>query len=398
MRIAVATDTYPPEVNGVSTVVSIMAQGVAARGHQVLVLCPDAPGADALPAARGVELVRRPSVPCPGYGALRLTWPWDAQVTQALRRFTPDVVHVVTEGPIGSQGRRYARAHGIPFVTSFHTDFPAYAERYLGAWAVQPTTTYLTRFHGPAAATQTPSYDTAGRLHAMGLAQAMVWGRSVDARFFHPGRRTERTRQELGVSNRQLVLHVGRLAVEKDMNTLIEAFRRAKGLVGETADFCIAGDGPEARRVRQALPFARHFGFLDRTRLAALYASADLFVFPSPTETCGLVALEAMASGLPVVGADAGGIPESVRPGLTGMLVPPGDVDGFVVAVLRLLRDAALRASMGSAAREMALTRDWAVELDEQVALYARISATAAPADFRPALSPPASAALSSAS
>lgn len=389
MRVAVLTDTYPPEVNGVSTVVSLMVRGVAARGHQVLVICPDAPGADAVPAGHGIQVIRRPSLACPGYNALRLTWPWDGQVSEALRQFAPDVMHLVTEGPLGGQGRRHALAHQVPFVTSFHTDFPAYAQRYLGPWAVKPTTAYLTRFHGPAAATQTPSHDTAGRLRTMGLSQAMVWGRSVDAQFFHPGLRTTRTRQELGVSNRLLVLHVGRLAVEKDMATLVEVFRCAKGLMGEAADFCIAGDGPEARRVRQALPFARHFGFLDRTRLATLYAAADLFVFPSPTETCGLVALEAMASGLPVVGANAGGIPESVRPQVTGMLVAPGDVDGFVGAVLLLLRDPALRADMSAAARQLALTRDWAVELDEQVALYARIAASAAPATRQGATASP---------
>jgi phosphatidylinositol alpha 1,6-mannosyltransferase len=173
-----------------------------------------------------------------------------------------------------------------------------------------------------------------------------------------------------------LVLHVGRLAVEKDVDTLVAAFRLARERLGEAAAFCVAGDGPRAPAVRAALPFARHLGFLDRETLADLYADADLFVFPSQTETCGLVALEALASGVPVIGADAGGIPESLRHGLTGFLVPAGDAEAFAARIVELANDGAQRAAMHEAARAFAVGRDWRRELDELEAAYESVKCT----------------------
>ena len=175
-----------------------------------------------------------------------------------------------------------------------------------------------------------------------------------------------------------MVLHVGRLAIEKDPATLVESFRQAHAAVGEAAIFCVAGAGPEADSVRKALPFALHCGFLPRERLAELYADADLFVFPSPTETCGLVALEAMASGLPVIGAGAGGIRESIMPGITGHLIEPGNATEFATAIQSLVRDREKREAMGQAARAFAQGRDWSRELDQLEALYRRARDTTA--------------------
>jgi Glycosyltransferase len=231
----------------------------------------------------------------------------------------------VTEGPIGLFGRAFALRHDLPLVTSFHTDFPRYAAHYLGKHATEPVRGYLRWFHRRALATQTPSAATRYELQQMGIPQAIVWGGAVDSRRFTPSLRSETRRAEMGCAGRWMVLHVGRLAVEKDPATLVESFRQAHAALGEAAIFCVAGAGPEADSVQRALPFARHFGFLSRERLAELYADADLFVFPSPTETCGLVALEAMASGLPVIGAGAGGIRESIMPGITGHLIEPGN-------------------------------------------------------------------------
>lgn len=385
MRIAFATDTCLPEVNGVTTVLATMRDGLLERGHEVLVLAPAYP-ADTRTRRAEDGVIRRPSVRCPGYGTVRLSWPADPAVTAALERFRPDVVHAVTEGPLGLQGRRFALRHRLPLVTSFHTDFPAYAERYLGRWAVGPTTRWLRWFHGAAAFTQTPSDVTRRRLLDLGIPRPVVWGRSVDSRRFHPGLRTAVGREATGTADRVVVLHVGRLAVEKDVDTLIGAFTGAHAVLGSAAEFCVAGDGPEGPRVRQALPFARHLGFLSRPELALLYANADLFVFPSPTETCGLVALEAMASGLPVIGAATGGILESVTPGITGRLVPAGDVGGFVRAIVELVHDHHQRSAMGVAARAFAVGRDWQVELDALVPAYAGLLGHAAPPSAAPAL------------
>jgi glycosyltransferase involved in cell wall biosynthesis len=376
MRILLCTDTFLPEVNGVTTVLATIRDGLRARGHDVFVAAPSY----GEPTDDETLLLRLRAIPCPGYPQVRLSWPWGRGLTRRFDQFAPEIVHAVTEGPLGLYGRQYARRRQLPLVTSFHTDFPRYAARYLGRFAVGPTRGWLRWFHQAARLTQTPSDVTRRELHALGLPRAVAWGRGVDTTWFHPRRRSEARRAGLGAADRVLVLHVGRLAVEKDVDTLVSAFQSAHTALGDRAVFCVAGDGPRASAVREALPFGRHLGFLPRHTLADLYADADLFVFPSPTETCGLVALEALASGVPVIGANAGGVLESVRDGLTGALVPAGDPRAFSAAIERLTMDDEQRGAMCQAARGFAVGRDWSRELDELEAAYARLRCTTAAA------------------
>ncbi|MDX2261382.1 MAG: glycosyltransferase family 1 protein [Gemmatimonadales bacterium] len=365
MKISLVTDTFLPEVNGVTTVLATMRAGLIARGHAVSVVAPRYPGA---PGGAEPAVTRRPSVPCPGYAQVRLSWAYDGAVGRALAAAAPDVVHVITEGPLGFVGRRWALRRGIPLVTSFHTDFPQYAVRYLGGWARRPAEAYLRWFHGAAAVVQTPSDDTRARLEALGLPQAVTWGRGVETARFTPARRSERRRAAHGGTF--TVLHVGRLAREKDLDALIVAFTQAHAQLGGTARFVVAGDGPEAAMVRRALPFAEHLGFLHRDVLADLYADADLFVFPSRTETCGLVALEAMACGLPVVTADEGGVLENVRHDGNGLAVRAGDGPAFAEAIVRLATDAPQRQRLAAGALAFAASRGWEPELDRLVPMY----------------------------
>jgi glycosyltransferase involved in cell wall biosynthesis len=367
MRISFVTDTWLPEVNGVTTVLATMHRGLERRGHVVQVIAPrygthedDPPG-----------VVRRPAVVMPGYAFSRLALPFDRGTGRALREFRPDLVHVITEGPLGAAGRRYALSAGIPFVTSFHTDFPRYAARYLGRWAVAPVRAYLRRFHSIAAATQTPSEATRAELAELGVSRAVVWGRGVDSALFSPARRSGARREALGATDRVVVLHVSRLAVEKDVDTLIASFQRAHDQLGEALCFVVAGDGPRAAEVRAALPFAHHRGFVARSELADVYADADLFVFPSRTETCGLVVLEAMASGLPVIATNEGGVRENLRNGINGLALPGGDATAFAAAIEELATDGQQRHAMGQAARAFAMARDWERELDALEPLYA---------------------------
>jgi glycosyltransferase involved in cell wall biosynthesis len=373
MRISLVTDTYLPEVNGVTTVLARMREGLRDRGHAVQVIAPRYPTDG--PDEEGV--VRRPSMPCPGYANSRLSWPVSWRVSAGLTEFGPDLVHVVTEGPLGGIGRHWAITRDVPLVTSFHTDFPRYAARYLGTWAVAPVRRHLRRFHARAAHTQTPSHATRQELLALGVPRPVVWGRGVDSRVFTPARRDERRRRELQAHGRLLVLHVGRLAVEKNIDVMAASFRQLHARFGDRLAFCVAGDGPKAGAVQRALPFARHLGFVQRDALADLFADADLFVFPSTTETCGLVALEAMSSGLPVVAADQGGVRENVRHGLTGLLVRGDDATAFTDAATALLADSPWRLAMAQAARAFAVARDWERELDALVPLYVEAMAAA---------------------
>jgi len=367
VRIALVSDTYTPQVNGVTTVVVRIADVLRAFGHQVAVVAPRYPGhASTHPAE-----LRIPSASFPPYPAIRLSLPRFSAVAQFLNAFQPGVVHVATEGPLGLTGRRYAVRRGIPLVTSYHTNFPQYARHY-GARLAEPLVwKWLRWFHRPAVLTQTPGEAVAHELERRGIGRPVVWGRGVDTVHFHPGRRSAGWRRWLaGGDNTAIVLHVGRLAAEKNIDVLAEAWIAARERVGQRATFVLAGEGPEARRLLTHLPWVRQLGFLDRGKLADVYASADICVLPSKTETCGLVALEAMASGLAVVAADAGGFRESIVNGQSGVLVAPEDATGFAAEILSLVIAPQRRAEFARAARAAALARDVAPENLELLQQY----------------------------
>ena len=319
VRIGLVSDTYAPQVNGVSTIVGRIADMLGEAGHDVAIVAPRYPDANDRPIAHELRVA---SVPFPPYPAIRLSLPAFGAVARFLDDFRPELVHVHTEGPLGLAGRRFALRRGLPLVTSFHTDFPRYARHY-GVPALAPLVwRWLAWFHGAARLTLTPGDGTRDELHRHGLSQAHVWGQGVDSKQFHPSRREAGWRRWMaGGDDSAIVLHVGRLAPEKNLEILIAAWKLARERLGQRATFVIAGEGPLASRLLAELPFVRQLGFLPRTTLATLYASCDLCVLPSYTETCGLVALEAMASGLPVIAADAGGLRESVDHERTGLLV-----------------------------------------------------------------------------
>ena len=332
MRLALVTDTCTPQVNGVSTVLRRMAAALTDARHAVALVAPEYP--DVKP--DGEDTLRVPSKAFPPYPAIRLSLPAFGRVANFLDRFRPDLVHVATEGPLGLAGRRYAVHRHLPLVTSYHTDFPRYCRHY-GVAALEPLVwRFLAWFHRPAALTHTPGEQVRSQLLSHGLSNVVLWGRGVDTQRFHHEHRDLRLRRRLGISDGEIaVLHVGRLAAEKNLDTLVSAWTTVRETMGPRLRFVLAGDGPLGARLSAAMPWAIRFGFLELELLATLYASCDLCVLPSATETCGLVALEAMASGLPVVAADAGGFRESVVKGRTGILVSPYDAAWFAGAIGR---------------------------------------------------------------
>ena len=375
VRIALVTDTFFPQVNGVTTVTRRMVRALAERKVATAVVAPRYPGT-----VNGVGELRIRSLPFPPYPAIRLSFPLTRDIAAYLDAFAPDLVHVITEGPLGWIGRGYALRHDLPLVTSFHTDFPKYCRHY-GAGLLEPTVwRWLRWFHGPARLTHTPGEAVQAELKRRGLRQAVVWGRGVDATRFHPGRDRTRWRRRLEVGDGvALVLHVGRLAPEKNLATLERAWIAARDALGSRAVFAVAGDGPLARRLEAQMPWVRRVGFLERSDLADLYAAADLCVLPSETETCGLVALEAMASGVPVIAADAGGLQESVHHGVNGLIAAPYDVAGFTANIIRLVMERDYRATLATNARRFAVMRDAARECDELVNQYGGLIGAAAP-------------------
>jgi len=372
MRIGLVSDTYIPQVNGVTTVVRRIVSLLRAQGHEALVVAPRYPGAAGSPDPRELRI---PSLAFPLYPDIRMSLPPFRQVADFFDASPPDVIHVHTEGALGLAGRRYARRQGVPLVTSYHTNFPEYSRHYGAGFLESAVWRWLQWFHRSARVTFTPGEATRDELVRRGIGHAALWGRGVDPHFFHPGRRDHSWRRWLaGGDDTVIVLHVGRLAHEKNLGVLIEAWRQARAALGQRATFVVAGEGPEAQRIESRLPFVRLLGFLPREDLATLYASADVCVFPSHTETCGLVALEAMAAGTAVIAADAGGFRESLYGGTTGLLVPAHEARSYRDAIIALVNDPAARFALAAAARDAALRRDVARENTELLDRYAALA------------------------
>ena len=371
MRIAIVTDTFTPQVNGVTMVCQRMVEYLRAAGHAVAVVAPRYPGKmSALPESE----LRVRSVPFPPYPDIRLSLPSYRGVRRYLDKFEPELVHVVVEGPLGLVGRRYALRRGLPLVTSFHTDFPRYTRDYGVGWLEPLVWRWLLWFHGPASVTHTPGRAVLEKLTQHGLAHAVLWGRGVDTALFNPTKRDHAWRRVLGVhEGATLVMHVGRLALEKNLDVLIDAWSSAQDELGSEAMFLLIGDGPVARDLESRAPWVRRIGFVQHEELAKVYASSDVCVLPSVTETLGLVALEAMASGLAVVAADAGGFRESICDGHDGLLVPPHAPSAYAAAIVRLCRDREFREALSRNARHSAEARDVTAENAELIEGYREV-------------------------
>ena len=383
-RVLYCTDTYPPQVNGVSVVTGLSVAGLRARGWEVGVIAPRYPSDP----PRGVRVfvddfggadlyVPVPSVAFPPYPDIRLAAPSYARIAEVIRRFRPDVVHCATEFMIGRLGQTAAHRAGVPMVTSYHTDFSRYADAYGAPWLRSVVSGYLARFHRRARRTFTPSAAAREDLLALGVRDVEVWGRTVDTRTFHPQRRDDTLRRTLGVERKFVFLHVGRLAAEKGVHWILDGFRIARELLPAGAvHLVVAGGGPEEQALRAAAPADVTFlGVLDRTkRLPQLYASADAFVFASLTETLGLVVLEAMASGLPVVATAAGGVADHLRDEENGLAFPAGSPVQMAHAMVRLVMDQHLRQRLAVGARRTAEALSWESEIDRLSAIYAELA------------------------
>ena len=383
-RVLFCTDTYPPQVNGVSVVTALSVSGLRERGWECAVIAPRYPRrafnpfdvANAI--AEREHRVAIPSVPFPGYREIRLAAPMYGEIAEQMKRFRPDLVHCETEFVIGRLGQIAAARMGLPLVTSYHTDFSRYTVAYGAPWLRGTVSRYIARFHRRARRTYTPSEPAKQDLHAIGVADVEVWGRGVDVDVFHPGRRSQPLRSALGVDDKFVFVHVGRLAAEKNVETILLAFALARRLLPEdSVRLFIAGSGPHEPRLRRQAPEGVTFlGHLDRRRrLPELYASADAFLFASLTETLGLVVIEAMSSGLPVIAAPAGGVADHLRHEFNGLAYPPNDVAAMAHAMVRLVMDAPLRQRLRSAARETAEARSWAHELDRLGESYREVCA-----------------------
>lgn len=377
MRIALFSETYLPQRNGVALILDRLVQQLVAAGHEVLLVVPVSwrPRGEATVPV-GVQVVRVRGLPLPKYPDLTIGLPFSPSVTRAVEAFQPDIVHVATEYTMGITGLRLARKLGVPAVASFHTNIPGTLPYYGFPWAAEQCWEYLRWFHNQAEVTFCPSETNRKTLAQRGFHNVQVWARGVDTEQFAPGHRSADVRERNGPTDALHLLYVGRLTPEKDLPVLFEAYRRVRANGGPPVHLVLAGDGAYSPKMQAIAPEDVTFaGYLEGAELSAVYSSADVFVFPSRVETLGNVVLEALASGLPVVGAAEGGTLENVRDGVNGVLCAPGDARAFADGIQRVVRDHGYRRTLAENARSWATERTWDRAFAPLIAKYEELAA-----------------------
>jgi glycosyltransferase involved in cell wall biosynthesis len=359
LRVAIVTETYPPEVNGVAITLSRVVDGLRARLHDVQLIRPRQSAAETAAAQEGFREVLLRGLPIPRYPDLRMGVPSRKALASLWSLRRPDVVHVVTEGPLGWSALQVATRLKLPVCSDFRTNFHAYSRHYGVGWLYRPIMAYLKKFHNRTAFTMVPTEKLREELGRSGFRRLAVVTRGVDTALFDPARRSAALRGAWGASDRSLVaLYVGRLAAEKNLATVAEAFH-AMRQVHPDVRLVAVGDGPARREFASLVPDAVFAGVRSGEDLAAHYASADVFVFPSMTETFGNVTTEAMASGLAVLAYDHAAAGQLIRDGENGLIAPLGDRVAYVESAVRLARDPQLAARLGAAARSRAAELGW---------------------------------------
>lgn len=359
LHVAVVTETYPPEVNGVAMTLGRMVQGLLARGHRVSLTRPRQHTADTPADSPRLTTTLVRGLPIPGYAGLKFGLPAPRLLRRMWRADRPDVVQVVTEGPLGASAIAAARELGIPVVSEFHTNFHAYSRHYGFAWLEDLVATHLRRLHNRSRMTLVPSRQLGVDLQRRGYRNIRVVARGVDTGLFNPTRRSAALRAAWKVGDKDLVVaHVGRLAPEKNLPLVLTTFDAIRRYA-PSARLLLVGDGPARARLEQEHPDHLHAGMRHGEDLATHYASADMFLFPSMTDTWGNVTLEALASGLPVVAYRMAAAAELIRHGDNGMLADPGASDQFVRAALDLVTRPQARRRAAMAAPYSVVALDW---------------------------------------
>jgi glycosyltransferase involved in cell wall biosynthesis len=370
MRIAIFSEVYWPMVSGVGVTLDRLTRELRTRGHDLRVYSatyPLPPGTADRP-----EVHRSPSIPLFLYPDVQWAFPRQREIVADLALFRPDVVHVATEFALGLAGVKAASQLGLPLIASSHTDYQKYAKRYGVGFVLQMGWLYLRWFYNHAEKVLVPSRVYERFLNGRGIVHTGLWTRGVDPAEFHPRFRSEAYRSRFGVgSGDLLVTYIGRLAKEKDLEGLIEAWQRLRPVRGGS-QLVLVGRGPLESELRErGLPGVHVSGLLTGRELSEAYASADLFVFPSSTETFGNSLLEAMASGLPSLGVRGGGVLEFAEHNVNAWLAPPGDTAALTDALQRLMADPDLRAGLRLGALSTASSRRWDRIYDQLIADYA---------------------------
>jgi glycosyltransferase involved in cell wall biosynthesis len=373
LRIALFTGNYNYIKDGVALTLNRIVEYLRMRDIPVLVFAPsvDIP---ALPST--TEIVAVPSFPIPGRSEYRFAIGLPASARRRLAAFRPTLFHIAVPDLLGLQALRLAQRCNVPVLATYHTRYDEYLS-YYGLGSFKPLLkTYLRYFYSGCELVCPPSESMLQKLMSEGIvARGRVWARGVESDVYHPRNRSQKLRRSLGFADGDIVVtYTGRLVREKNIALLGRVLRSLSDSVPNFRAL-IVGDGPERNRLQSLFPSAVFAGFLNGGTLAQAYASSDIFFFPSATESFGNVTLEAMASGLPAVCADATGSSSLVLDGVTGYLVRASDQAGFVDRLASLIEQPSLRTRMGAAGRARALSFEWSRLLQDLYENYLEVLA-----------------------
>ncbi len=368
-HITIVSETFPPEVNGVANTLQYLCQELKRRGNRISVIRPSQRSEPVARHERGGyalfdEEMLVPGFPVPGYRDLRFGLTRAAKLRKRWCKDRPDAVYVATQGPLGVAAVTAARRLAIPVSSGFHTNFHSYSEYYGAGWLKSTLCAYGRWFHNRTAITLVPTENTLATTRALGIRPTALWSRGVDCTLFSPVKRNEALRESWSLSPTDLaVVYVGRIAPEKNLRLAVSCFERLKSL-HPTARFVLIGDGPLRQKLSQRHPDYLFAGIQRGERLAQHYASGDLFLFPSKTDTFGNVVTEAMASGLGVVAFDDAAAKAHIRHGYNGMKADLEDPEAFVDNALRLADQPTLTQRIRAQARLDALDLDWPSQIE----------------------------------
>ena len=366
MRIAVVTETWPPEVNGVAVTLAMLVQNLSLRNHDVQLIRPRQSKSDISMEDAGLEEVLMRGMPIPRYPQLKLGLPSKKTLikTWTLRR--PDVVHIATEGPLGWSALQAAKVLKLPVTSDFRTNFQSYSKHYGIGWLRKPIVAYLRKFHNATACTMVPTNELKRALAENGFLNLKVVARGVDTQLFNQCKRDSNLRSTWGASDQTKVLiSVGRMAPEKNLEQVLNAFDALRWM-NDKIKLVMVGDGPLREQYQQRFPDIIFPGMLSQKDLSVYYASSDLFVFPSQTETFGNVTLEALASGIPVLAFDCAAARDWVSPGVNGWLVPEDRPEQFAAQAVDIFRTEGLLEKVTETTRQQQVHLDWS-QIAEQV-------------------------------
>jgi len=359
LHIALVTETYLPEVNGVAITIGRMVQGLRQRRHRIHLIRPRQHKQDVAWIESDYRETLVAGMPIPGYPELKSGLPAKGLLLRLWQQHRPDIVHIATEGPLGWSALSAARKLNIPVSTDFHTNFHNYTQHYGIGLLKRPIAAYLRHFHNKAACTLVPTASLQQQLGVDGYRNVLVVSRGVDGTLFHPSKRSAELRTSWNADDETpVVMLVSRIAPEKNLHVVIQAFEQMRK-INPLARLVMVGDGPARAELEKQYPQVIFAGMQTGEPLAQHYASGDIFLYPSLTETYGNVTVEAMASGLATVAYDYAAAQQHIRHDVNGLLVPFADTAAFVTQAKGLISDMDRVRRIRLAARETVETLTW---------------------------------------